>query len=283
MDITNLNITIVGLGLIGGSFARKLIKLNAKNVWGVDISEHTLQSAENCGIITRGYTDPIIPLSNSDLVIICLYPNELIQFIREHTTHFKSNSIVMDVTGIKTFIMDRIINDMRTDIDFIGGHPMAGRETSGFESSTDTLFDGANFILTPTADARAKNIVFLENLMSAIGFKKITIATPQTHDDMIAYTSQLAHISAVSFVNACPDPENISNFAGSSFYDAVRVATINAEMWSQLFADNSESLVPHIDHFIEQLTLMRKAVFNKDTDALKDLFKQSNLIKERLK
>lgn len=282
MVIEDFNVTVVGLGLIGGSFARKLIKLNPKNVWGVDVSEDVLRSAENMGIINKGYIDPKTPLKNSDLVIICLYPDKTISFIADHKFSFKANSIVTDATGVKSFVFENIKDSIRTDIDFIGGHPMAGKETSGFESSADSLFDGTNFILTPNDESRPQNIEFLKNLMLKIGFKKVTVTTPQIHDGMIAYTSQLAHVSAVSYVNACPDPENIGSYAGNSFHDSVRVATINGELWSQLFADNSDSLVPHIDRFIEQLTLIRNAVHRKDTYTLKKLFEQSNKIKERL-
>ena len=194
--MNSLTVTVVGLGLIGGSVARAL-KSSVKAIYGVDCNDSVLQFAKEQNIIDDGYISAKEPLSKSDIVILCLYPDASLDFVRDNIDNFKDNSILTDVVGVKSPLM-KLYNETNPNFIYIGGHPMAGREVSGFINSTDTMFRGANFIITPPLGATEEQIKVVEKLAIAIGCATITRTTPENHDKIIAYTSQLPHVIATA-------------------------------------------------------------------------------------
>ncbi len=277
-----LNITIVGLGLVGGSFAKALKKLDPKNVWAIDIDKKALKKGEEIGLIDRGYIDAKEPLEKSDLVIICLYPELVKIFVEENMANFKRGTIITDVTGIKNGLAEEVNTIIREDIDFVFGHPMAGREKKGLEYSSAEVFQGANYIITPTPRNLKSSIELIESMARSIGFKNIINLQPKKHDEVISFTSQLPHAIAVALVNS--DDLNIETgtVVGDSYRDLTRIAQINAELWSELFIGNKENLVQKIEHFQDKLDLIKKAIVEEDKKVLEEQFEQSSIRRKKL-
>ena len=226
-----MNITVVGLGLIGGSIARRLRGFRGCRVNAVDINEISLHLAKSDGVIEEGYTEGKDAVKDSDLIILCLYPQKNIDFVKENVKYMKDGAVLTDVSGVKGYVIDAIQKILPNTIDFVGAHPMAGREVGGYQSSTDTLFNRASFIITPTERNKAENIAQVGELAEHIGCKHIVTTSPQEHDEVIAYTSQLMHVMAVAL---CDNPmiERSTFFSAGSLRDCTRVAVINEVMWS---------------------------------------------------
>lgn len=274
-----LNITIVGLGLIGGSYAEAIKKLNPKNLWAVDIDEDSLRYAEKKKIIDKGFVSGEIPLKDSDIVIMAVYPELTKRFIKENMENFKENAIITDSAGIKENLILEINSMLRDDLDFIGGHPMAGRETSGVRSASSEIFQGANYIITPTDRNKKENIDIIEDLVREIGFKNIVKIDPRKHDEIIAFTSQLPHVIAITLMN-CTYMEDVNSFTGGSFNDVTRIAKINPSLWSELMIENSEHIVNQIDLFESYMTKIKNAIKDGDYDSLNLMLKESSDRKE---
>ena len=279
MDVSKLNITIVGLGLIGGSYAEAIKKLKPKNLWAIDIDEESLRFAEDKGIIDKGFKEAVVPLSDSDIVIMAVYPELTKSFISENMDSFKSGAIITDSAGIKESLIEDIEATLRTDLDFIGGHPMAGKETSGVKSASSDIFCGANYIITPTDKNKPENIATVEDLVRQIGFKHVEKVTPRRHDEIIAFTSQLPHVIAITLMN-CNYIEDVNSFTGGSFNDVTRIAKINPALWSELMIENKEHMVNQIDVFIDYMNKIKDTVANNDYEGLDDILKESNARKE---
>lgn len=273
-NLSGLNITIVGMGLIGGSFAKALKKLEPKNLWGVDIDENVNEFCRIHSIVDKGFADPKIPISQSDIVILCLYPNHIIKFFKENLKHFKSGVIITDVSGNKSGIIEQIEGILPNDLEFIGGHPMAGTEKSGIEYSSSKLFEGNNYILTPSKRNRECKISFIEWILETLGAKVIRTEAKK-HDELIAITSQLPHIIAASLIQCGKMNIGINSFVGGSFRDATRVADINSKLWSELLINNSESLINQIDIFENQIQIFKKIIAEKQKDKLELLFEDT--------
>jgi len=275
--MNSLTVTVVGLGLIGGSVARAL-KKSVKAIYGVDLDENVLKLAKSQNIIDDGYTNASIPLSKSDVVILCLYPNASLDFVKENINNFKNNSILTDVVGVKSPLM-KLYNNTKPNFLYIGGHPMAGREVSGFINSTETMFSGANFIVTPPKNANEEQIKIVENIAKAIGCETITRTTPENHDKIIAYTSQLPHVIATAM---CDTPLLVKhkNFTGGSFEDVTRVAKINEKLWTELFLNNDENLIEEIDRFTNALNDIKTAIKCGDSPRLIEIMRRVRLDKE---
>ncbi|TCO73811.1 prephenate dehydrogenase [Marinisporobacter balticus] len=274
MEDFDFNITIVGLGLIGGSYAMALKDLNPKNIWAVDIDKNALKTAQELGIIDQGYVDPEIPLKNSDIVILCIYPNLAIEFIKEQMDHFKTGAIITDTAGIKEKLLSKINGFVRTDIDFIGGHPMAGREYKGLSFASKDIFDGANYILTPIEQNKKENIQRIEYMIKGIGCKNIIKIDPKKHDEIIAFTSQLPHIVAAALMNGAKE-ENTHLFVAGSFKDATRVARMNTKLWSELLIENRENTIEQIERFEKYMTEIKNTIINNDQVTLEELFENA--------
>lgn len=280
--LENLNITIVGLGLVGGSFAKALRTLNPKNIWAIDIDKEALQDGESMRIIDKGYENPEEPLKNSDLVIICLYPELVKGFVKDNIDNFKSGAIITDVTGIKNRLVEDINNILPERVDFVFGHPMAGREKKGLEYSSSEVFQGANYIITPNARNKESNIDLIEKIARNIGFKRVMKIDPQKHDEVIAFTSQLPHVIAVALVNSDDLNIDTGSVVGDSYRELTRIAQINEKLWSELFIGNKENLLQKIEVFQERLDLLKRAILEDKKDILEEEFIKSSIRRKNL-
>ena len=214
------------------------------------------------------------------MTIVCLHPKQSIDFILNNIDNFKSGSIVIDSCGVKESIINSVAEKLlEKDVHFIGCHPMAGREFSGYDFSLETLFDKASFIITPTEKTPATLVEKIKELISVIGFKKIVISTASEHDKTIAFTSQLAHIVSNAYVKS-PTLQSYSGFSAGSFQDLTRVAKLNEDMWTDLFMMNKSPLLFEIDTIIENLKQYRNAIENDNDITLKQLLKDGRILKE---
>jgi prephenate dehydrogenase len=274
-----MNILICGLGLIGASLAKQIKKNTNHYVLGWNRTASVTEKALRDGAIDEsGDIDELI--SKADITFINFYPNAIVPFILEHKDSFKVDSIVTDSCGIKTKICDEM---KKHDFPFyfIGAHPMAGREVGGYDNSLDNLFDNASFICTPYEDSPKNKVDALVGLADDAGFARTVVTTPQHHDEMIAFTSQIAHVLACSYVLSPLAPMH-SGYSAGSYRDVSRVARINADMWADLFIDNKEPLVNEIDDLVSNLMQFKYNIVNEDAEALKVLMNKANKIKEEI-
>ena len=273
-----MNILIIGLGLIGGSFCKSLSKRTNHSIYGYDKDNTVSQKALNDGSIISVLSPE--NFSRADLTFICLHPTASVNFLKENITHFKENSVIADVCGVKGNIsaqMSEITKPYK--INYVGTHPMAGREFGGYDNSLENLFDNASFIVTPTDSTDTVALETVKSIALEIGFGKIITTSPVEHDRTIAYTSQLAHIVSSAYVKS-PSIENESGFTAGSFQDMTRIATVNENMWSDLFMQNQEPLLNELDTLISNLTKYREAIANSDAPKLTDLLREGRIIKE---
>lgn len=274
-----MNILICGLGLIGASLAKTLKKNTDHTVLGWNRTSSVTEKALRDGVIDRtGDIDSL--MAEADITFINFYPEAIVPFILEHKNSFKKDSIVSDSCGIKTKIC-RALEKEKIDFYFIGAHPMAGREVGGYDNSLDTLYDKASFIVTPVDGTPRNKIDALVGLAQGMGFARTVVTTPEHHDEMIAFTSQIAHVLACSYVLSPLAPSHAGYSAGS-YRDVSRVARINADMWADLFIDNKEALVREIDDLVSNLMQFKYNIVNEDSPALKDLMNRANKIKEEI-
>lgn len=281
-DFKNLTIAIVGLGLIGGSLAMALKKLNPIEICGIDMDEETLKRALEDGIINRGCKVPEKILKDADLVIIALYPEDTVDFIKRNVSNFKKNAIITDTCGIKKVIIDKVHSFLPKDIDFIGGHPMAGKETKGLQSADINIFKDANYIITPVENNKFENIEVIKKMAEGIGCKNIVSISPTDHDSIISFTSQLPHVIAVSLINSNSIDDYLGMFTGGSFKDTTRIAMINSMLWCQLFMLNNENLINEIEKFEGSIKAIKNAIKYQDKRTLEDIFNSAALNKRKL-
>jgi len=276
------NITVVGLGLIGGSFAAALKELKPKNLWGVDIDTNTVEVAEKMGIIDKGYTEPEIPIKKSHIVIIALYPDNTKKFIKDNMLYFKPGVIITDTAGIKEDLVKDVNSFIREDMDFIGGHPMAGKESSGIGCSSKDIFDGATYIITPIEKNKEENIQVIEDMARKIGCINVVRVSPKQHDEIIAFTSQLPHIIAVSLVNSDIVDMDTSSFIGGSFKDTTRVADINSSLWVELISSNRCNIISRIEAFEENIKAIKNAIKDSNRYFIESEFEKASLRRREL-
>ena len=262
---------IVGLGLLGGSIALGLKKWN-HTVYAIDIDEKAIEYALNNHIIDEGSTTCDSNLLNkADVIISGLYPTMIVDWIKENQTHFKKNALITDVTGVKGAIVYKIQEILREDLEFIGAHPMAGKEVSGVYYADSSIFLPANLILTPTDKNTKETIDFMYELGKELRFNNICELTVEKHDEMIGYLSQLTHVIAVSLMNA-NDSTHLKEYTGDSFRDLTRIAKINENLWTELFLLNKENLVLEIEQFVNEINDFKDALVNEDIDKMKQKF-----------
>lgn len=274
-----MNVLIIGLGLIGASLAKTLKKNTNHTVLGWNRTESVAKRALEEHVIDRtGSLEELLPCA--DITIVNFYPDAIVPFIKKYRDYFKKNSIVTDSCGIKTKICRELENE-NFDFFFIGAHPMAGREVSGYDNSLANLFDEASFICTPYEDTPRNKTDALVGLAQEMGFARTVVTTPEHHDEMIAFTSQIAHVLACSYVLSPLAPSHAGYSAGS-YRDVSRVARINADMWTELFIDNKDALVREIDDLVSNLMKFKYCIVNEDADALHDLMEKGNKIKEEI-
>ena len=239
-------ITVVGLGVIGGSFVKALKGLGHQ-VYGIDIDLETLKSAKDGGYIIEGYQDGKEIINKSDLTIICLYPSLVLDFLKNN--EFKKGSIITDAVGIKSYFLQEAINIIDDSVEFVSGHPMAGREKKGFEYASKEVFKGANYILIEHPVNKKKSIAFMEEFVAKLGFKSVKIMSPEAHDEVISFTSQLPHALAVALINSDNEKYDTGKYIGDSYRDLTSIANINEGLWSELFLNNRNNLLNSIDSF----------------------------------
>lgn len=272
--ISKSNILIVGLGLMGGSYARALRHLGYK-VEAIDSRMESIRFALQEEMIDRGYDYPDeTAIRKADVIIFALYPEILRDWIRDHQHLFKYGLLITDVTGVKSCIVYEIQQMLREDVEYVPSHPMAGLEFSGVEHSDDTIFHGANFIIAPTEKNTEAGIEWCRGLGRILGCRKISVLTPEEHDEMIGYVSQLTHVIAVSLMT-CNDNTHLVDYTGDSFRDLTRIASINEEMWSELFLMNKKYLLQHMDAFIGELETFRSLLAADDREGLKEKMRLS--------
>lgn len=269
-----MKIAIIGLGLIGGSIARRLRGFHDCTVAAYNRTAETLLLAKQDGVIDEGFSDAGEAMDNADLIILCLYPQLNVNMVHDNLSHIKSGAVITDVSGVKKFMVDELEKILPNDVDFIGAHPMAGREVGGYKSSTDTLFNRASFLITPTKKNKPENIALIRELAEYIGCKHVVMTTPDEHDAVIAYTSQLMHVVAVAL---CDNPmiERSTFFSAGSLRDCTRVAVINAEMWSELFIENKDALADRITEMQDSLEKIKTAVKNSDRKELEKIMEHA--------
>ena len=270
-----MNITLVGLGVIGGSIGLSLRgKIYGVNIQGIDLKQETIVKAFELGIIEKGgvadSNEAKEILQDADMIILSLYPDDIKNFIEKNKVNFKKGIVIVDTSGVKNNILKNI--EISDDIDFILTHPMAGREKSGIEYASRKVFIGANFIITRTDKNKEENIDEVKFLARKMGFLNIVETEVEEHDNIIAFTSQLPHAIAVSLVNSDNLDVDTGLFTGDSYKEITRIANINEKLWSDLFLKNKENLINKITDFEDELKKLKDAIKNDDRENLESLF-----------
>lgn len=267
-------ILIVGLGLIGGSYAEAL-SAKGYRLGAIDAKKSSVDFALEKGWIQSGCTDVEKDyVSKFDIIVFALYPHVLIEWIERYQSYFKSGALVTDVTGVKGSVVDKVQSILRKDVEFVGAHPMAGRETSGIESANARIFEGANYIVTPTSKNTEENIEACKALGRELGFERISELSPEAHDEVVGFLSHLTHCIAVSLM-VCKDNEHLAEYTGDSFRDLTRIAKINDEMWSELFLANKGELVAQMELFEKQFDDLKQAIISEDREKIRKTMRLS--------
>lgn len=266
-------ITVVGLGVVGGSFVKALKGLGHE-VYGVDVDEETLARAKADACIIEGFTDGSEIIKKSDLTIICLYPSLVLDYIKNH--EFKKGSIITDAVGVKSYFLDEAMKIVDKDVEFVSGHPMAGRENKGYSYASKEVFQGANYILIEHPQNKKESIAMMEQFVSNLGFHSVKIMSPQDHDEIISFTSQLPHAIAVSLINSDTQKYDTGKYIGDSYRDLTRIANINEDLWTELFFTNKQYLLKSIQGFEKQLDIIKEAIASEDSETLKKMFIESS-------
>ena len=267
-------ILIVGLGLLGGSYA-KVLRRFGFHISAITLEQSSIDYAIRENIIDEGSTELDARLiGEADLVIFALYPHVFVEWIEKNQGMLKSGALITDVTGVKRSIVYRIQEILRPDVEFIAAHPMAGREVAGVENSTDRMFIGANYIVTPTERNTPEAIETCIELGRLLGFSNVTTLSPEEHDEMIGFLSQLTHCIAITLMT-CNDKENMEKFTGDSFRDLTRIARINDLMWSELFVANKDVLLDQMQLFIDKFNELKAMLETEDVDGMREMMRHS--------
>ena len=267
-------ILIVGLGLIGGSYAAALSQ-NGWEVGAIDPDPQAIAFAEKAGFIRHGRTEPEAEyVGKFDIVVFALYPHVLLEWLKKYGPWLRDGALATDVTGVKSGVVERAQALLFPRVEFIGAHPMAGREVSGVENARADLFRGANYIVTPTAANTEEAIACCETLGRTLGARNISRLTPKEHDEMIGFLSQLTHCIAVALMT-CKESRHLVDYTGDSFRDLTRIAKINENMWTELFLWNREELLSQMDLFIAHFAKLRDALAQGDEETMKSMMRLS--------
>lgn len=277
----NNKVLIVGLGLIGGSYAWKLKEMGYE-VGALTLNQEDIDYALEHKMIDYGQVDVTKEyISKFNFIIFCLYPTAFISWIKQYCTYFSKGTIITDVTGVKKSIVSEIQNILKSyDVEFIPSHPMAGKEVYGVKNASKDLFLKANYLITPTSSNTEDAINFSKQLGKDLGFKNISILSIEEHDEMIGFLSQLTHCIAISLMT-CKDSEHLTKYTGDSFRDLTRIAKINENMWTELFMLNKEELISQMELFEENFKLLKDSIRNDDQDKIKEMMKLSTLRRSR--
>ena len=267
-------ILIVGLGLIGGSYAAALSQ-NGWEVGAIDPDPQAIAFAEKAGFIRHGRTEPEAEyVGKFDIVVFALYPHVLLEWLEKYGPWLRDGALATDVTGVKSGVVEKVQALLFPRVEFIGAHPMAGREVSGVENARADLFRGANYIVTPTSANTEEAIACCETLGRTLGARNISRLTPKEHDEMIGFLSQLTHCIAVALMT-CKESRHLVDYTGDSFRDLTRIAKINENMWTELFLWNREELLSQMDLFIAHFAKLRDALAQGDEETMKSMMRLS--------
>lgn len=267
-------VLVVGLGLMGGSYARALSRLGC-TVTAVTKKRSDLEFAVKEGFLAGGVTEPTAAtFREADLIILALYPHTLLDFAARYARDFAPGTLVTDLTGVKGFVVDKVQALMPPGVEFIAAHPMAGREKSGVRNSDDAIFHGANYLVVPTEKNTREAVRLCEELGRALGFARFRTLSVAEHDRMVAFLSQLTHCIAVALMCACEEP-GLEAYTGDSFRDLTRIARINDEMWSELFLCNREALLLEMDRFEAAFDALRQTLLTGDREKMREMMRLS--------
>ena len=266
-----MNVAIVGLGLIGGSMAKAVKARTAHTVWGLDLDQETMLLARMCGAIDAPLTDDLLP--QADLLLVAIRPQAAVEWVQAHAHLIPKTAIVVDLCGVKRAVVEQLSPLARQyGFSYIGGHPMAGRERGGFPSATADLYDGASMILTPDGRTDMALLETLQAFFLDVGFAGLTFSDPEEHDRIIAYTSQLAHITSSAYIKS-PEAQRRRGFSAGSFRDMTRVARLDEDMWTELFLDDADYLTEELETLIGHLNDYLAALKSRDARTLRALLK----------
>ena len=266
-----MNIGIVGLGLIGGSMAKSIKARTAHTVYGIDLDQETMMMARMCGAIDAPLTDENLP--QCDLVLVAICPGAAIEWVKANAEKITKSAILVDLCGVKRTVVEALAPIAQAHgFAYIGGHPMAGTERGGFTAASDSLYEGASMILTPDERTDMQLLETLKDFFLDIGFAGLTFSTPEEHDRIIAFTSQLAHITSSAYVKS-PEAQRRRGFSAGSFRDMTRVARLDENMWTELFLDDADYLTTELDILIGHLTEFSQALKARDAEALRALLR----------
>ena len=270
----NTKILIVGLGIMGGSYAMALTK-KGYSVRALTLEQNDIYYAIEHGMIESGTTeiDPEL-IGDSDLIVFALYPTTFISWVEKNQSLFAPGTVITDVTGVKSSVVERVQSFLREDVEYIAAHPMAGRERSGVEFSDNKVFAGANYIVTPTEKNTAEAIELAKRLGEELGFSRITELSPSEHDEMIAFLSQLTHCIAVTLMT-CNEKEGLEKYTGDSFRDLTRISKINDVMWSELFLLNRDELLRQMDAFADEFARFREYLANGEREEMQKIMRKA--------
>lgn len=266
-----MNVGIVGLGLIGGSMAKSIKARTGHTVYGTDLNAETMTMARMCGAIDAPLTEENLP--SCDLILVAIRPQAAIDWVKSHATAISKSAIVVDLCGVKRSVVAAIAPVAEQyGFAYIGGHPMAGRERGGFTAATDDLYVGASMILTPDKRTDMQLLETLKAFFLDVGFAGLTFSTPEEHDRIIAFTSQLAHIASSAYVKS-PEAQRRRGFSAGSFQDMTRVARLDEDMWTELFLADADYLTGELEVLVQHLNEYLDALKNRDAEQLRALLR----------
>jgi len=273
--LRDLTFAIVGLGLIGGSYAKALRNLRVRKILGMDISHGIARACLNANMIDEVVEEDGSNLKEADVIICSIYPEAVVGFVRQNVQNFAEGILMTDATGVKGTMPGEIQELLPEGCEFISGHPMAGRQGSGLGMSDAAIFTDSNYIIVPTEKNTPEAVRWLEDFAKALGCTRSVKVSTEDHDKIIAYTSDLPHITAVALVNSASYNENTQYFIAGGFRDATRVADINPDLWSDLFLANRDNVIAEIENYQSQLERWKKAIVEYDRDTLKEIMREA--------
>ena len=273
--LRDLTFAIVGLGLIGGSYAKALRNIKVRKILGMDISHGIARACLNANMIDEVIEADGSNLKEADVIICSVYPEAIVGFVRQNVQNFAEGMLMTDATGVKGTMPHDIQALLPESCEFISGHPMAGRQGSGLGMSDASIFNNSNYIIVPTEKNSPEAVRWLEEFAKALGCARSVKVSTEDHDKIIAYTSDLPHITAVALVNSASYNENTQYFIAGGFRDATRVADINPDLWSDLFLSNRANVIAEIENYQNQLERWKKAIEDNDRETLKEIMREA--------